>query len=85
MTTKVQKWGNSLAMRLPKELADNFNLRAGSEVTFVTTRGSDSFSVQPKIKIKIPKYTLEDLVKGITKKNRHKEFDWGKPMGKEVW
>ncbi|KKR79673.1 MAG: transcriptional regulator/antitoxin MazE [Candidatus Nomurabacteria bacterium GW2011_GWA2_40_9] len=32
-----------------------------------------------------PVYRLEDLVKGITKKNRHKEYDWGKPMGKEIW
>ena len=83
MTTKIQKWGNSLAMRLPKELANNFNLKAGSQVTFITSK--DSFSVQPQIKVKISKYTLEGLVKGITKKNRHKEFDWGKPMGKEIW
>lgn len=51
--------------------------------------------MKTKLKIKIPKYTLEDMVKGITKKNRHqslwpndkargREFDWGKPMGKEV-
>ncbi len=32
-----------------------------------------------------PKYTIEDMVKGITKKNRHKEVDWGPPRGKEVW
>lgn len=83
MTTKIQKWGNSLAMRLPKELANSFNLRVGSEVTFITN--DDSFSIQPQIKVKIPKYTLEDLVAGITLKNRHKEFDWGKPMGKEIW
>lgn len=83
MTTKIQKWGNSLAMRLPKELANSFNLKAGSEVIFITD--GNGFSIQPHIKVKIPKYTLEDMVKGITKKNRHKEFDWGKPMGKEIW
>ena len=83
MTTTIQKWGNSLAMRLPKELADSLKLKAGSQVNFITN--SDGFSIQPQIKAKIPKYTLEDLVKGITKKNRHKEFDWGKPMGKEIW
>ncbi|HBA45857.1 hypothetical protein A2W67_02885 [Candidatus Nomurabacteria bacterium RIFCSPLOWO2_02_40_28] len=83
MTTKIQKWGNSLAMRLPKELANSFNLKAGSEVVFITN--NDSFSIRPQIEVKIPKYTLEDMVKGITKKNRHKEFDWGKPMGKEIW
>ncbi len=70
-------------MRLPKELANSFNLKAGSEVVFITN--NDSFSIRPQIEVKIPKYTLEDMVKGITKKNRHKEFDWGKPMGKEIW
>jgi antitoxin MazE len=83
MITKIQKWGNSLAMRLPKELASSFNLKAGSQVTFITN--NDGFTIRPEIKIEIPKYTLEDMVKGITKKNRHKEFDWGKPMGKEIW
>ena len=83
MTTTIQKWGNSLAMRLPKELANSFNLKAGSRVVFV--RCGDSFKIEPQIKVKIPKYTLEDMVAGITLKNRHKEFDWGKPMGKEIW
>ena len=83
MTTKIQKWGNSLAMRLPKELADSFNLKAGSQVTFVTNK--DGFTIKPQAKVKIPKYTLKELVAGITPQNRHKEFDWGEPMGKEVW
>jgi antitoxin component of MazEF toxin-antitoxin module len=32
-----------------------------------------------------PKYTLDELVAGITKTNRPDEIDWGKPAGKEVW
>ena len=40
--------------------------------------------MKSKVKLKIKKYKLEDLVAGITPKNRHKEFDWGKPMGKEI-
>lgn len=84
MTTKIQKWGNSLAMRLPKELADSFNLRAGSQIAFVTNK--NSFTVQTQIKEKIPKYTLEELVAGITPKNRHKIIlPDDKPRGKEVW
>ena len=83
MTTKVQKWGNSLAMRLPKELARNFNLKAGSRISFV--QKDYTFEVKPEVKVSKPKYTLEELVAGITPKNRHKEFDWGKPMGKEIW
>ena len=59
MNTKVQKWGNSLAMRLPKELAKSLNLRAGSRITFL--RKNSSFEVKPEVKIRIPKYALENM------------------------
>ena len=32
-----------------------------------------------------PRYTVDQLVSGITRKNRHRETDWGAPRGKEVW
>jgi len=80
MTTKVQKWGNSLAVRIPKEYAKSLNWSDGSIVGFE--------KVDDKIVItaKRPIYTLEDMVKGITKKNRHK-LVWpdDKPRGKEIW
>ncbi|OHB11550.1 MAG: MazF family transcriptional regulator [Candidatus Zambryskibacteria bacterium RIFCSPLOWO2_02_FULL_44_12b] len=79
MTTKIRKWGNSLAVRIPDEFAENLDLRDGSVVGFQQL-GDRMIISKTK-----PKYTLEDMVKGITKKNRHKEFDWGKPMGKEIW
>ena len=79
MTTKIQKWGNSLAVRIPDEFAENLNWHAGSVVGFKQI-GNKIIIASSR-----PKYTLEDMVKGITKKNRHKEFDWGKPMGKEIW
>jgi antitoxin MazE len=83
MTTKVQKWGNSLAMRLPKELAKNFNLKAGMSVIFIDK--VYGFEVRAEVKKKKPKYTLKELLKGITPENVHPETDWGKPMGKEIW
>ncbi len=79
MTTKIRKWGNSLAVRIPDEFAENLDLKDGSVVGFKQL-GNEMIISKAK-----PKYTLEDMVKGITKKNRHKEFDWGKPMGKEIW
>ena len=84
MTTTIQKWGNSLGMRLPKELADSFNLTVGSRVIFI--RDKYGFKIQPQMKAETPKYTLEDMVKGMTKKNRHK-LVWpdDEPRGKEVW
>ena len=72
MTTKIQKWGNSLAVRIPNEFAENLNWQAGSVVGFKQL--GDKIIITSNY----PKYILEDMVKGITKKNRHKEFDWGK-------
>ena len=68
-----------MAVRIPNEFTANLNLRAGSVVGF-RQLGNKIIITSSR-----PQYTLEDMVKGITKKNRHKEFDWGKPMGKEVW
>ena len=79
MTTKIRKWGNSLAVRIPDEFAENLDLKDGSLVKF---RQEGDQIVIAKSK---PKYTLKDLVKNITSKNKHKEFDCGKPMGKEIW
>jgi len=80
MTTRVKKWGNSLAVRIPDEFADDLDLRDGSPVG-LRKEGSEIIIAKAK-----PKYTLEDLVKKITKKNRHK-LVWpdDKPRGKEVW
>ena len=80
MTTKVQKWGNSLAVRLPKKVTEGVGLRQGSPVSIVY--GDDSISIKPMLK---PKETLEQLVRKINKKNRHSEIGWGKPVGKEIW
>ena len=80
MTTKIRKWGNSLAVRIPDEFAENLDLRDGSVVGF---EQKENRIIITKAK---PKYTLEDMVKGITKKNRHK-LVWpdDAPRGKEVW
>jgi antitoxin MazE len=80
MTTKVQKWGNSLALRIPKKFAENLNLQAGSPVAFKQS-GENIIITSSR-----PKYTLQELVKGISKKNRHK-IAWpdDAPRGKEIW
>ena len=80
MITKIQKWGNSLAIRIPKELANEIEIKEGSIVSFSLDGQSLSFKREMK-----PKYTLKELLKGFTKKNKHSEFDWGKPVGKEIW
>ncbi len=82
MTTKIQKWGNSLAVRVPKTLAKHLKLKAGTTVSLVQKARSFEVLAEP---VKKGKYTLEELVARITRENRHEEIDWGKPVGKEVW
>jgi len=80
MATKVQKWGNSLAVRLPREMAEKFNLGEGTPVSI--SPKSHGILIKPEGKRKL---SLSELVADITPENRHKEVDWGRPRGKEVW
>lgn len=80
MTTDVSRWGNSLAVRIPKALADELRLAEGDAVTVEAGEGG-SVVIRPAR----PKYRLEDLVARITPKNRHAESAWGAPVGNEAW
>ncbi len=80
MTTKVQKWGNSLAVRLPKELAENLRLHEGGAVVLV--QEGDALILRKGKKEHVP---LSSLLKKVNARNMHGAFDWGKPRGREVW
>ena len=81
MFTKVQKWGNSLALRLPKVLADEADIQFDSPVE-ITVR-DHSIVVEPVRKRKI--FDLDQLLSEVTPENCHGETDFGMPAGKEVW
>ncbi len=80
MNATVQKWGNSLALRIPKSLAEDVDLHQGSVVQLKVVKGE--MIVKPK---KEKKLSLRQMVKRITQKNLHAATDWGRPVGKEVW
>jgi len=80
MITKVQKWGNSLAVRIPKPVAEDTRLRAGSQVD---VREEDNRLII--VPVEQPSFRLEDLLKGISKKNLHTKVDFGVSEGKEAW
>jgi antitoxin MazE len=80
MKTRVQKWGNSLAVRIPRPYAEEVNLQENSAVD-VSVR-SGKLVVVP---IPEPELTLDQLVDKITPENRHEEVRTGKPVGNEVW
>jgi len=76
---QLVKWGNSQAVRIPKTILEQANLREGEELEIRVENGYiwlEPLSRQP---------TLEALVKKVTRENRHGEQDWGKPVGSEVW
>jgi antitoxin MazE len=79
MHTKVQKWGNSLAVRIPRSIALEAGLAEDSEVALDSVDGG--FVVR-KLPI-VP--TLEELLANVTEENRHGEWDTGAPVGAEVW
>ena len=80
MNTTVQKWGNSLALRIPMALAKDIHLQQGALVHVAVIEGK--MVVAPKGN---KKYSLSRLLKGVTKANRPAEYDWGGAMGRESW
>ncbi len=80
MHAKIQKWGNSLALRIPKPLAEESDLAQGSEVNISLVRGR--LIIEPT---RSPKYSLDELLDSVTSKNRHAEIDMGGPVGREAW
>ncbi len=80
MKVRIQKWGNSLALRIPKAFADESKVKQGTLVEVTTEKGK--IIVKP---VKAPEYTLDDLLSKVTKSNIHKETETGDASGKEVW
>ncbi len=79
MKAKAQKWGNSLAVRIPKSIADQAGVREEDELEI------EVVARVIRLKPRRPEVTLEKLLKGITRKNLHRETDFGRPEGSEVW
>lgn len=80
MNSKVRKWGNSLGIRIPKPYAKEARLKDGTSVDLKVEEGC--LIIRPS-KVKV--YDLRTLVSRITPRNRHKETDTGRPVGREVW
>ena len=80
MQAKIQKWGNSLAVRIPKTLATEAHLAQEAVVELAVAKGK--LIIAP---IKKQKYKLEELVSRITDENIHNEDIWGPAVGREVW
>lgn len=76
---QMVRWGNSLAVRIPKNVADEARLAEGDKLVIeVASPG--------KVEIRaVDRPTLDELIAKITPENRHAEINWGKPVGNEAW
>jgi antitoxin MazE len=79
MRTRVQKWGNSLAVRIPKPFAEGAGLRPSTEVEVSLEKGEVRLSPVR------PRWRLRQLLSEVTKKNLHTEVDPGPAVGRETW
>ena len=80
MQTKIQRWGNSLGLRIPRSFAEEAGVKAGSQVD-ISVRDGD-LVVRA---VKRQTYRLSELLAKVTTKNLHGEVDTGEPIGREVW
>ena len=80
MLTKIQKWGNSLGLRIPKSFAAEADVEAGSTVDLAIEDGGLVIR-----SVRRPQYSLEELLEGVNARNLHKEVATGEPVGREAW
>jgi antitoxin MazE len=80
MRTRIQKWGNSLAVRIPKSFAADIGLADDTVVDVTVVDGQ--LVVVPVLPVR---YTLDALLAGVTDDNRHHEISAEPAVGDEVW
>ena len=78
METIVQKWGNSLGIRIPNLFVKEYALKNGVKVEIFDDGGK--ISIKPK-----GNYSLAELMENVTPENLHKSVDTGNVMGNEEW
>jgi antitoxin MazE len=80
MHVRVRKWGNSLAVRIPKSLAEDVEVKEGTVLDLAVSEGRVvATPVQKK------KLSLKQVLAKVNKKNLHDEIDFGSPVGRETW
>jgi antitoxin MazE len=80
MSTVVAKWGHSLAIRFPKAVAEQAQITEGTVINFSVEGNSIVITPQRR-----KKYTLDELLTGMTPDKFHPEFPTGNAVGNEDW
>jgi antitoxin MazE len=79
MQSRVRKWGNSIALRIPKIIVNEVGLTENSLVEMSIRDGQ--IVIKP---VQTPQYRLDDLLAQITDDNLHGEIDTGIAVGREI-
>lgn len=79
MKSRIQKWGNSLAVRLPKSIAEQKSLREGSGISVILK--NNQIVLEPEAE----EFSLTSMLKEINPDNIHSETEWSEAQGNEVW
>jgi antitoxin MazE len=80
MKARIRKWGNSLALRIPRVVADDLGLERDSLVDLTMMKKQLVVAPAPKEQPR-----LEELLDRVTSANVHAEADFGSPVGREAW
>lgn len=80
MTAAIAKWGNSLAVRIPQAIAEQVQVQSGSEISIDVVDGKIVLTPHRR-----KKYTLDELLDGMTSKHLHVEVSTGGSVGNELW
>ena len=80
MKAKIQKWGNSLAVRIPRAFVKEAHVEYGTVVDMSVDDGK--IVIDPHTE---PEYRLDDILEGVTRKNVHTEIETGDAVGREAW
>ena len=78
MTATIQKWGNSLALRIPHAVAKQIHVAEGDPVTLRVSAAGLTLKPTPK------RLKLDELLAQVTPENLHRATDWGADVGREV-
>jgi antitoxin MazE len=80
MVSKVQRWGNSQGLRLPKHVLESADISVGDDVEVIPQEGQITIKKIPK-----RKFDLAEMVSRMPRHYKAREESWGKPVGKEEW
>ncbi|MFZ1730281.1 MAG: AbrB/MazE/SpoVT family DNA-binding domain-containing protein [Bacteroidota bacterium] len=80
MKSKIQKWGNSLAVRIPNPFVKETGMVYGADVDISVENGKIIVTLQA-----VYEYTLDGLLNGVREDNLHTEIDTSDAVGREIW